>query len=78
MAEEKKWHCVVHIDESIDWRKCWGPYENYASAEKVAKIIVQTHDKPDEWFECLSAISIDGFWINNVSGGEIFIMEMDE
>lgn len=78
MAEEKVWYCVVHIDDTIDWRKCYGPYENYESAEKMAKIMVQNHNKPDEWLECLSEISIDGFWINNVSGGGIFIMEMDD
>jgi len=80
MAEEKKWYSVVQIDDTNDLRKCWGPYEDYASAENVVKILVKEQSNPDEWLECLecaNSIDFDGFWVNNVTGGGIYIMEMN-
>ena len=67
-------YSVVYIDESNDWRKCWGTYEDYRSAEKVATILVEQQVYPNDWIKCLRP---GGYWVNNVTGGGIYIMEMN-
>jgi hypothetical protein len=76
MIEAKRWYCVVHNDEKADLKQCWGPYEDYESAEKVATRIVEGFVSQDVAGDnAIERLIMDGTWCDPYIGG-VYIMEM--